>query len=202
MKGYCVVAGCPDRDRKTQRKVISHYFGRNKASTMNLPSAIYMPMCRKHYQRVSYRDKQRGRFCTKQAVMVENVFKNLKQRDIEVVWTICPSKALKDALDEDNARRVSTASKNGHQLPPRSRGNNVSKTRKNELSGLEAQLDMAILLMDDTGDGKTTDECLDFLWRLHKLSERDDMPDQLIHFEFLPQTNVHEEWAAWHEARP
>ncbi|KAJ6014758.1 hypothetical protein N7540_009349 [Penicillium herquei] len=37
------------------RKVVSHFFGRNKASTKLFPDFIWVHYCRKHYQRARYR---------------------------------------------------------------------------------------------------------------------------------------------------
>ncbi|KAK9473309.1 uncharacterized protein V1510DRAFT_351232, partial [Dipodascopsis tothii] len=37
------------------RKVVSHIFGRNKRQTLAIPDEFWVHMCRKHYQRESYR---------------------------------------------------------------------------------------------------------------------------------------------------
>ena len=38
------------------RKAISHFFGRNKSCTKRIPSHIWVYYCRKHYQRIRYRN--------------------------------------------------------------------------------------------------------------------------------------------------
>ncbi|KAF4125782.1 hypothetical protein GMORB2_1027 [Geosmithia morbida] len=38
------------------RKVITHFFGRNKSCTMMIPPEVWVHYCRKHYQRVRYRN--------------------------------------------------------------------------------------------------------------------------------------------------
>ncbi|KAJ2973059.1 hypothetical protein NQ176_g6814 [Zarea fungicola] len=38
------------------RKAISHLFGRNKACTLRIPKHIWVSYCRKHYQRIRYRN--------------------------------------------------------------------------------------------------------------------------------------------------
>ncbi|KAI9900364.1 hypothetical protein N3K66_004626 [Trichothecium roseum] len=38
------------------RKAISHFFGRNKACTLRIPEEAWIYWCRKHYQRVRYRN--------------------------------------------------------------------------------------------------------------------------------------------------
>ncbi|KAK7205865.1 hypothetical protein BZA70DRAFT_266976 [Myxozyma melibiosi] len=37
------------------RKVISHIFGRNKRQTLAIPDSVWVTVCRRHYQRESYR---------------------------------------------------------------------------------------------------------------------------------------------------
>ncbi|MCJ1341522.1 hypothetical protein MMC09_006818 [Bachmanniomyces sp. S44760] len=39
------------------RKVISNFFGRNKACTLDIPDHVWRCFCRKHYQRCKYRNK-------------------------------------------------------------------------------------------------------------------------------------------------
>ena len=42
----------------TLRKVVSHIFGRNKTCTRQIPDNVWVQYCRKHYQRLRYRDAQ------------------------------------------------------------------------------------------------------------------------------------------------
>ena len=39
-----------------ERKTISHFFGRNKACTQAIPNTVWVPYCRRHYQRSRYRN--------------------------------------------------------------------------------------------------------------------------------------------------
>lgn len=48
----------PSPDGMHYRKVISHIFGRNKATTKLFPSWVWTHYCRKHYQRARYRADQ------------------------------------------------------------------------------------------------------------------------------------------------
>lgn len=48
----------PSPDGMHWRKVVSHIFGRNKASTKLFPDAVWVHYCRKHYQRARYRADQ------------------------------------------------------------------------------------------------------------------------------------------------
>ena len=40
------------------RKAISHFFGRNKACTLKIPMHVWVHYCRKHYQRIRYRNSK------------------------------------------------------------------------------------------------------------------------------------------------
>ncbi|KAK9453027.1 hypothetical protein V1511DRAFT_451814, partial [Dipodascopsis uninucleata] len=53
----CVCTGMPGdcHTAAPQRKVVSHIFGRNKRQTLAVPENMWVYMCRKHYQRESYR---------------------------------------------------------------------------------------------------------------------------------------------------
>lgn len=46
--------GC--KENSVMRKVISHFFGRNKKCTSLIPPHVWIVMCRKHYQRTRYRN--------------------------------------------------------------------------------------------------------------------------------------------------
>ncbi|KAJ5161258.1 hypothetical protein N7492_006650 [Penicillium capsulatum] len=48
----------PSPDGMHWRKVVSHIFGRNKASTKLFPDPVWVHYCRKHYQRARYRADQ------------------------------------------------------------------------------------------------------------------------------------------------
>ncbi|KAJ5153435.1 uncharacterized protein N7482_009913 [Penicillium canariense] len=48
----------PSPDGMHFRKVVSHVFGRNKASTKLFPPRVWVHYCRKHYQRARYRANQ------------------------------------------------------------------------------------------------------------------------------------------------
>ncbi|KAI2786254.1 hypothetical protein POX_g08637 [Penicillium oxalicum] len=48
----------PSPDGVHFRKVVSHLFGRNKASTKLFPESVWVFYCRKHYQRARYRAEQ------------------------------------------------------------------------------------------------------------------------------------------------
>ncbi|KAI5788892.1 hypothetical protein DFH27DRAFT_614485 [Peziza echinospora] len=68
------------------RKVVSHFFGRNKLATRKIPKHLWVYFCRKHYQRSRYRNP-RG-FATLQIQLVETQIGNLRQWGGVVDWTV------------------------------------------------------------------------------------------------------------------
>ncbi|KAI9716963.1 MAG: hypothetical protein M1828_007477 [Chrysothrix sp. TS-e1954] len=187
--GVCVIEGCEGTDQK--RKVVSQFFGRNKSATMNLPDAIYMPMCRRHYQRTAYKDKQRGKWCSKQAQMVARVFDAIDKKGVEQRWTIKTSKGIKDTLDDDNERNAAAPR---NKKPKRSEASNLTNSQREKLQDLEAQCPEARKLLHLCGQNKSTKEATEALTELHQASMKEDMPDELIHFEFLAQIDIREAW--------
>ena len=58
------------------RKVISHFFGRNKMCTRLLPDEVFETYCRKHYQRARYRSPEN--FSMKQIELVRFTVENIR----------------------------------------------------------------------------------------------------------------------------
>lgn len=54
----CPCKMSPSPDGVHFRKIVSHLFGRNKASTKLFPEHVWVYYCRKHYQRARYRAEQ------------------------------------------------------------------------------------------------------------------------------------------------
>ncbi|MCJ1484133.1 hypothetical protein MMC06_004301 [Schaereria dolodes] len=52
----CIYTKC--NLRSPRRKVVSHFFGRNKTSTRSIPAHVWVYYCRKHYQRSKYRAEE------------------------------------------------------------------------------------------------------------------------------------------------
>ena len=59
------------------RKVVSHYFGRNKLCTLGVPDHIWAPYCRKHYQRTRYRNV--GNYVDIQMDLVKTTLKRMNK---------------------------------------------------------------------------------------------------------------------------
>ncbi|KAK9468673.1 hypothetical protein V1512DRAFT_257641 [Lipomyces arxii] len=58
VKNYMCVYAEPESDCHVgvpSRKVVSHIFGRNKRQTLAIPESCWITICRRHYQRESYR---------------------------------------------------------------------------------------------------------------------------------------------------
>lgn len=68
------------------RKVVSHFFGRNKLATRKIPKHLWVYFCRKHYQRSRYRNP-RGFACL-QIQLVQTQISNLRQWGGVIDWTV------------------------------------------------------------------------------------------------------------------
>jgi len=68
------------------RKVVSHFFGRNKLATRKIPKHLWVYFCRKHYQRSRYRNP-RGFACL-QIQLVQTQIGNLRRWGGVIDWTV------------------------------------------------------------------------------------------------------------------
>ena len=68
------------------RKVVSHFFGRNKLATRKIPKNLWVYFCRKHYQRSRYRNP-RGFACL-QIQLVQTQIGNLRRWGGVIDWTV------------------------------------------------------------------------------------------------------------------
>lgn len=72
--------------RSPPRKVISHYFGRNKSQTKAIQKKHWVMMCRKHYQRASYRDSHK--FHLLKYGLIQRFLENCTEIEEIEDWTI------------------------------------------------------------------------------------------------------------------
>lgn len=68
------------------RKVVSHFFGRNKLATRKIPKHLWVYFCRKHYQRSRYRNPKG--FASLQIDLVMSQIDNLKRWGGVQDWTV------------------------------------------------------------------------------------------------------------------
>ena len=96
-----------------ERRVVSHFFGRNKKETRAIPEDCWVFYCRQHYQRSRYRMKT-TQFGQKQMDLVRATVQNLETKGIIVCWDISLRKrALELVVSEDMARSTSSAAGGG-----------------------------------------------------------------------------------------
>ncbi|KAH0495156.1 hypothetical protein TgHK011_008723 [Trichoderma gracile] len=110
------------------RKAISHLFGRNKACTLRIPKQVWVYYCRKHYQRIRYRNAKT--YPLNQMYLVKMQINRLQRWSDEnqrrgvgpyiKMWTLALRKREQNRLDketgapneggDDNAPETTTGS--------------------------------------------------------------------------------------------
>ncbi len=102
----------------TDRRVISHFFGRNKKETRGIPSSCWHCYCRKHYQRQRYRMDKPG-FVELQMGMVRKTVENLRAwggvEDFKIGLRKRVETLIKEA--DDYERAVEHAARNKYSRP-------------------------------------------------------------------------------------
>lgn len=93
----CWETDCIHAESVPPRKAVSQFFGRNKGCTSKMPKGVMVQVCRKHYQQMSYRQRNAGTLSGKQAKMVKMVFWNADKYEGERDWNICLGKQLSKA---------------------------------------------------------------------------------------------------------
>ena len=92
------------------RRVISHFFGRNKKETRAIPDECWAKYCRQHYQRCRYR-MPAEQFAALQMELVEETVQKLQQWGGVRDWSIAIRKrAAEQMAEEDAAKTAATAS--------------------------------------------------------------------------------------------
>ncbi|KAL8727490.1 MAG: hypothetical protein Q9166_006014 [cf. Caloplaca sp. 2 TL-2023] len=82
------------------RKVTSHFFGRNKRCTHQIPEDCWIKYCRKHYQRQKYR-RPEDWFET-QLLLIDAQLDKLEAWGGVMSWKICIRKGEKEMIDKEN----------------------------------------------------------------------------------------------------
>ena len=89
------------------RKVVSHVFGRNKASTRELPDNLWIFWCRKHYQRFKYRAEEAENWHQLQLKLVREQLQAFEDWGEVHCWIITLRKHEKYALAKEKKNGVS-----------------------------------------------------------------------------------------------
>ncbi|EGS18218.1 uncharacterized protein CTHT_0062340 [Thermochaetoides thermophila DSM 1495] len=98
------------------RKALSHFFGRNKKCTRQVPENVWIVMCRKHYQRARYRNtteynKRLIRLIAFQVLRIENWSESNRlggtpQNGIVESWSLQPRRREQMRIDEARKRKL------------------------------------------------------------------------------------------------
>ncbi|KAI4149408.1 MAG: hypothetical protein LQ340_004639 [Diploschistes diacapsis] len=84
------------------RRVVSHFFGRNKKETRAIPEECWVPYCRQHYQRSRYQRKIHE-FADLQMSLVKRTVKNLEAWGNVLDWTVTIRKRMLDQIAREDA---------------------------------------------------------------------------------------------------
>ena len=110
------------------RKVVSHYFGRNKLCTLGVPDHIWAPYCRKHYQRTRYRNV--GNYVDIQMDLVKTTLKRMKKwggiTDFEFTLRLQAQKHVDREIEHENACEEARAA---GKAPPPTQDTTLSEER-------------------------------------------------------------------------
>ncbi|KAM0254947.1 hypothetical protein ACHAQJ_006255 [Trichoderma viride] len=154
------------------RKAISHLFGRNKACTLRIPKQVWVYYCRKHYQRIRYRNAKT--YPLNQMHLVKMQINRLqkwsddnqRQRSGPYIklWTLTLRKREQNRLDKEGG-----------------------PTDEVDDDALEVQTGSAApeWIIQRLGTGYTTEQMLQVAERLHQEIE-DGVLGQVPEIEFLP----------------
>ncbi|KAH6609710.1 hypothetical protein Trco_003056 [Trichoderma cornu-damae] len=155
------------------RKAISHLFGRNKACTLRIPKQVWVYYCRKHYQRIRYRNAKT--YPLNQMHLVKMQIRRLQRWSEEnrrqgvgpyiKLWTLTLRKREQNRLDKE-----------------------AGAADEGDDDSAEAQQSGSAApewIIERLGTGYTTEQILEVAGRLHREIENGTL-SQVPEVEFLP----------------
>ncbi|KAG5984391.1 hypothetical protein E4U55_004964 [Claviceps digitariae] len=153
------------------RKAISHLFGRNKTCTLKIPKMVWVYYCRKHYQRVRYRNART--YPVTQMELVETQIERLK------AWS-----------DENQARGKGAYIKSWtlslrKREEKRLKGNKGANEEDDAPSAALGTSHIPSWIIDELGDGFDTGRMFGIAARLREEIESGVL-NQVPEIEFLP----------------
>jgi hypothetical protein len=154
------------------RKAISHLFGRNKACTLRIPKQVWVYYCRKHYQRIRYRNAKT--YPLNQMHLVKMQINRLQKWSDDnqhqgsgpyiKLWTLTLRKREQNRLYKEGG--------------PADEGDDDGPETQNGSAAPE-------WVIQRLGTGYTTEQMLEVAERLHQEIE-DGILGQVPEIEFLP----------------
>ena len=156
------------------RRVISHFFGRNKKETRAMPDECWVTYCRQHYQRCRYR-MPAAAFAALQMDLVWQTVEKLEAWGGICSWEIAMRKrALDDIAKEDAARAAATTNgANGGMAGNTSSSANALPVRRERA------------LLPHTGKGKSFAEVFALIAAVKQYAHDNDC--EALEFEIVPQ---------------
>ncbi|KAG6001864.1 hypothetical protein E4U21_003761 [Claviceps maximensis] len=153
------------------RKAISHLFGRNKTCTLKIPKMVWVYYCRKHYQRVRYRNART--YPVTQMELVETQIERLK------AWS-----------DENQARGKGAYIKSWtlslrKREEKRLKGNKGVNVEDDDASAALGSSHVPSWIINELGDGFETGRVFGIAARLREEIESGAL-NQVPEIEFLP----------------
>lgn len=169
------------------RKAISHLFGRNKACTLRIPKEVWVYYCRKHYQRIRYRNAKT--YPLNQMELVKLQIARLQAWSAEnqrrahgpyiKLWTLSLRKREQNRLDKetgiDEGDDENQGSQNGSAAPE--------------------------WIIQRLGAGYTTEQMMNIADRLHG-EIKSGLLNQVPEIEFLPDIVDPDDGGSAKPARP
>lgn len=154
------------------RKAISHLFGRNKSCTLRIPSHVWVYYCRKHYQRIRYRNAKtyplnQMHLVKMQITRLQKWSENNRRQESGPyirLWTLTLRKREQNRLDKERG--------------PVDEGDDDTMEAQNGSAAPE-------WVIQRLGTGYTTEQMLEVADRLHQEIE-DGILGQVPEIEFLP----------------
>lgn len=166
----------PSPDGMHFRKVVSHFFGRNKASTKLFPDAVWVHYCRKHYQRARYRADQWP--FTQCELLLESLSRMEQWDGVESFEIILRRREILRVSGEEHSGGSSQAGPSRAARGSRTKSSTRTKTKKPSTArGLTMggrKLPRAVIapvpewLRDRVGRGKSFQEIRDIVNRTYQ----------------------------------
>ncbi|KAG6040667.1 hypothetical protein E4U41_007446 [Claviceps citrina] len=167
------------------RKAISHLFGRNKTCTLKIPKMVWVYYCRKHYQRVRYRNART--YPVTQMELVETQIERLK------AWS-----------DQNQAKGKGAYIKSWtlslrKREEKRLKGNKGANEPDEDASAALGARHVPAWIIDELGDGFDTSRMFTIAARLREEIESGTL-NQVPEIEFLP--NIVDDEAGQDQGKP
>lgn len=188
----CIIPDCVIPTFET-RKVISHFFGRNKESTKDMGKDCFVVMCRPHYQRTSYEAKKsdkssnKWRFPSYETSLIHLVLDRVKVKHPNCTWSIKPCKLITEVFTEQ--KKVAKAQARGETYSPfkldKTETKDQARMSFEKYWNVRFPLSYLMQMLENDRNGSwTTEEARSFALEMQRFSENINIRSLPL-FEFL-----------------